>query len=299
MRNFRIFLSTLAMGIVVLSYNCTNSGITSADDSGTVSGKIVDSKNNEPVVGVSIMLINNDFKPDTSDETLAELGSYDVMDSANLAGGVTATTTTDANGNYNLSDVPNGNYSLFVTKDDLSFIPTNTETNPATVIVSENRSVVNFESAILLQSGSRSTFEFSLAFKNLPESSDGIYDVLLYRRGWITFIPIWAFPSTLAGAAESITTADGTAETTGGTPYKVKLSNVSNPVPSARYVFSKGWTGLLETSDSQFHAKVSYTKPNGDVARFETRKFGFVILQEPKTSSFSYDYTTQKVTRTD
>ena len=154
--------------------------------SGAVAGTVTDMETNAPVAGVTVELLNNDFTPYTGDDPS--------LYAANQAG-IVATAVSAADGTYRLENVPPGNYTVAPVASAGQSVITATGDTSAVVAVGQDTVTADFLSDQLEGAPlDKSTYTISLAVKNLPESWAGGSGVVLYRRFWFLFIPLYPDP---------------------------------------------------------------------------------------------------------
>jgi hypothetical protein len=282
----------------------SDKGAIAPELSGSVTGKIVDVKN-APLSGVKVYLINDSYKPYTADTT----ATFEI-DSAKYASNRAAivdSATTDSTGLYTLSHVASGSYTLAAISSDLkqSFVPTTgSNTNPATVAVDKNISVVDFEASFLTTDLFAKKY-MTVTFNNLPPSANGKYLIWLNRQV-LVFIEakcpngrthddnfdLWA-----SNGIVGISDNQNNEYDLGLVPSLLVTVDSNNTSLVAKCTYSKGYTIVFFTRRSFFKIDLGYTKVDGKAGYKSSNYFGFDIGTEPDSSEFTYNCSTGDVMR--
>ena len=264
--------------------------------SGSVSGTVTSMDTNQPVAGLSLELVDKDFTPYTGDDP----ASY----AANQAA-IVATAVTADDGSYSMPHVPAGDYYLGAAPPSSQSVISSSGENPVVVSVGEDAVTADVLSGTPVQSSQDGgTYYVDVTFANLPESKDGKYDVDVYRRNWLFFIPgfcdVWdsnaSFGAYFSDLITSIGNAGFEAWSDGCSYFVLKDAALPFPTISFSAPAEKASNSLyFNGMDNTYYVKVTYTTPSGKKKTLSSHLFSVALHSPPAHTSFTYDCSANKI----
>ena len=249
---------------------------------GAVAGTVTDMDTNVPVAGVTVELLDNGFTPYTGDDPSLYAGNQ---------AGIVATAVSDADGTYRLANVPPGNYTVAPLASAGQSVITSTGDTSVVVTVGQDTVTADFLSGQLLAAPlDKSTYTISLAVKNLPESWTGGAGVVLYRRFWYLFIPIYPVIGLddWVKTVESYPGSGGWEINVGDGAYVVK--DTDHP---AQIGFTVASTSFLY--DNHYYIGIEYNDPKDGTPKEIKSPVFSAGSSSAALRSFFYDVKTNKV----
>lgn len=277
--------------VFLLLAGCGGGG--TAAPTGSVSGTVTSMDTNQPVAGLTLELVDKNFTPYTGNDP----ASYVANKTA-----VVATAVTGKDGSYQMPNVPAGDYYLGAASPSNQSVLSASGENPVTVSVDKDAVTADLLSGTPVESSQdEGTYAVDVTFENLPESKDGKYNVLFFRRDWTFFIPLFS----AQGYQQAFSAFDysvGNIEFNPYAPYlgftyvasndkafpPLTLSFTAPAEDATNYLYLVG-------CDNHYYVEITYTTPSGDEKSVSSPLFSVPLHSPPAQTSFVYDGSANKV----